>query len=57
MLAAFDAGDPDDIDQAYAEARRATRAVDDLAEPQDETSELYERLKRACRSGPLVIRR
>lgn len=50
MLAAFDAGDHDDIDQAYTEARRAARAVDDLAEPQDETSQLYERLKQACRS-------
>nr|MDQ3573764.1 hypothetical protein [Actinomycetota bacterium] len=49
MLAAFDAGDQDDIEQAYVEARRAARAVDDLAEPQDETSELYERLRQACR--------
>lgn len=50
MLAAFDAGDHDNIGQAYIEARGAARAVDDLAEPQDETSQLHEPLKQACRS-------
>jgi hypothetical protein len=54
MQAAFDAGDPDGIDQAHTEAARAIRVHIDEAEPlQDETERLYQRLKRTCRTeGP-----
>ena len=52
MQASFDAGDIDGIDQAHVEAARAVRHFIDPAEPlQDETERLYQRLKRACRSG------
>ena len=49
MRAAFEAGDIDDIEQAYTEVRRAVRAVDHAEEPQGETTALYERLRRAVR--------
>lgn len=49
MQAAFDAGDPDGIEQAYIEARRAALAIDPLEELQIETENLYTRLKRGTR--------
>lgn len=55
MQAAFDAGDPDGIDQAHTEAARAIRAHIDQAEPlQDETERLYQRLKRTCRTDNIT---
>jgi DNA-binding SARP family transcriptional activator len=52
MQAAFNAGDADGIEQAHTEAVRAVRRFVDPAEPlQDETERLYQKLKRACRSG------
>jgi len=50
MRAAFEAGDIDDVEQAYVEVRRAARALDDSGQPQMETT-LYERLHRAARPG------
>ena len=49
MRAASEAGDPDGVEQAYTEVCRAARVLD--AEPQDETTALYQRLRRAARSG------
>nr|MDQ6946764.1 bacterial transcriptional activator domain-containing protein [Actinomycetota bacterium] len=49
MLAAFEAGDTDDVEQAYTEVRRAARAIDEVQQPQEETTALYERLRRAGR--------
>ena len=51
MRAAFEAGDVDDVEQAYVEVRRAARAVDEAEEPQTQTTALYERLRRATRAG------
>jgi DNA-binding SARP family transcriptional activator len=48
MRAAFEAGDADDVEQAYTEARRAARGLDGSG-PQAETTALYERLRRASR--------
>lgn len=50
MRAAFEAGDIDDVEQAYTEARRAARTIGE--EPQGETTALYERLRRATPPGP-----
>ena len=48
MRAASAAGDIDDVEQAYTEARRAARTIGE--EPQGETTALYERLRRAKRT-------
>lgn len=50
MRAAFEAGDIDDVEQAYTEVRRAARTIGE--EPQGETTALYERLRRATRPEP-----
>ena len=52
MRAAFEAGDSDDVEQAYTEARRAVQALDPADAPQAETTALYERLRRSTRPAP-----
>lgn len=49
MQAAFDANDPDGIDQAYTEARRAAAFIDPLDGVQEETDRLYRHLRRHTR--------
>jgi DNA-binding SARP family transcriptional activator len=51
MRAAFEAGDIDDVEQAWTEVRRAARGLGEAEEPQGETTALYERLRRAARPG------
>jgi DNA-binding SARP family transcriptional activator len=53
MRAAFEAGDVDDVEQAYTEVRRAARVLGQAEEPQAETTALYQRLRRAARRGPV----
>lgn len=52
MRAAADAGNLDDLDQAWRDVWRAVRAVDPLEEPRPDTVRLYESLRDASRRVP-----
>jgi DNA-binding SARP family transcriptional activator len=52
MRAADLAGDPEGVEAAWREVRRAVRAIDRLEEPRSDTIDLYESLVRRQRQKP-----